>query len=175
MKRLSIILIVGICTLSSALCRAESVAIPHHFQTMFMAGELTWTGSPTNYAIGYTDLVTYTCSNSGSFTLDGSSHFQITLPSGGIVQTSPAVENLTLLTLSHSYGSKPTWIKIYISTDNFTWTEIAATHMNKTIDAPMPVKGNYFIKIVNDSGATVSFQTFRWVYDPCHCLRVVSE
>lgn len=175
MKRLSIILIVGICTLSSALCRAESVS--HNFEGM-KGTTLTWTGTPTNYTIGYTDLVTYTGTDGGTFGSTGSA-ICISLPStGSTMQTSPAVENLTLLTLTHTYGEAPNWIKFYVSTDNSSWTNISGSvdYGSSTIDVPMPTKGNYYIKVENTNGSKpVNFLTFRWVYDPCHCLRVVSE
>lgn len=173
MKRLSIILIVGICTLSSALCRAESVS--HNFEGM-KGTTLTWTGTPTNYTIGYTDLVTYTGSNGGTFGSTGSA-ICISLPSGGIMQTAPAIDDLTRVVFYSSNSTPPTWIRVYISTDNSSWTDISSSgsYTKSNIDVPMPVKGNYYIKLYNNSGATVQIVSIRYTYDPCHCLRVVSE
>ena len=176
MKRLSIILIVGICTLSSALCRAESVPIPHVFEDM-KGTTLTW-GSPPNYTIGTTPLVTYTCTNGATFSTYGDkAYICIYVPNGGIIQTSPAVEDLTLVTITHTKGSAPSGFKAYISTDNSSWTEITSSivYRSTTMEVPMPAKGNYYLRIENNSGAAINFPSFIYTYDACHCLRVVSE
>lgn len=182
MKRSSIILIVGICTLSSALCRAESAAIPHNFQTLYSLGNLTFPGAPSDFSYATTDLVTYTGSASGGFDKYGGTTWCVSLPvRNSVMQTSPAVENLTRLTLTHTYGSSPNWIQVWISTDNSSWTNISAsvTYGSSTIDAPMPTKGNYYIKLINKGTSSpaqpVNILSFRYVYEPCHCLRVVSE
>lgn len=176
MKRIAIILLIGICTLSSAFCRAESVAITHDFDEKVRDGSLTFPNkASSDYSVGVTDLVTYTGSSGGGFGLY-SSAFCITLPTGGVIQTSPAVENLTFLRVTHTLGVKPTEVRLYISTDNSSWSEITSTTTFNTsaIEAPMPAKGNYYLKIVN-SGSEINFLDFRYTYDPCHCLRVVSE
>ena len=169
------------CTLSSALCRAESVAIPHNFQTLYSLGNLTFPGAPSNFTYAVTDLVTYTGSASGAFGMDAG-RYCVSLPArNSVMQTSPAVENLTRLTLTHTYGSSPNWIQVWISTDNSSWTNISGSvdYGSSQIDAPMPTKGNYYIKLVNKGTSSpaqpVNILSFRYVYEPCHCLRVVSE
>ena len=172
MKKIAIALL-SMCTLSAAYCRAESFT--HIFGDMAKGGALTFPDRPGSYAVGETDKVTYTCSDGGSFVLNGGA-FCIALPEGGIVQTSPAVENLTRLVVTHNVASKLTGVRILISTDNSTWTDITSSDMFVPygINAPMPAKGNYYLKIVN-SGSEVKFLKFQYAYDPCHCLRVVSE
>lgn len=167
-------MLIGIFTLSSALCRAESDAITHNFNEMASAGTLNFPDRPSSYAVGETDLVTYTGSAGGTFNLDGSSRFIISLPNNGVMQTSPAIADLTRVTFFHNKGSAPTGVKVYISTDNSNWTEISssATYGSSSIDAPMPTKGNYYIKLVNKSGATVNFLSVVYVYESCRCLRV---
>lgn len=171
MKRIATILLISISTLSSAFCRAESVS--HEFNDLVSKGTLTFPNSP-DYSVGVTDLVTYTGSTGGGFGLYGAA-FCISLPSNGIIQTSPAIENLTRFQIVHTKGSIPEGIKIYISTDNSAWTEItsSATFSATDIDAPMPTKGNYFLKVVNKSGSAINFLTWIYIYEPCHCLRVV--
>ena len=172
MKKIAIVLL-SMCTLSAAYCRAESFT--HIFGDM-AGGTLTFPYRPGSYAVGVTDQVTYTCSDGGSFGLNGAAYC-IVLPEGkGIVQTSPAVENMTHLNVTHNVASKLTGVRILISTDNSTWTDITSSDMfvAYAINAPMPAKGSYYLKIVN-SGSEVKFLSFRYTYDPCHCLRVVSE
>lgn len=174
MKRIATILLISISTLSSALCRAESVAITHDFNDMVSKSELTFPNRPSSYAVGETDLVTYTGSDGGTFA-SVSGGIGITLPDDGVMQTSPEISDLTRLHLMYTKGSTPSGIKIYISTDNSSWTEISSSaSVGPTdIDAPMPTKGNYFIKVVNKSGSPISFLMWRYTYEPCHCLRVV--
>ena len=163
------------CTLSAAYCRAESFT--HIFDDMARGGTLTFPyRASSDYTVGVTDQITYTCSNGGSFGLEGAAYC-IALPAGGgVVQTSPAVENLTYLMVTHTLRTKPTGVQILISTDNSTWTDITDPDMFTVggINVPMPAKGNYYLKIVN-SGSAIKFLSFHYAYDPCHCLRVVSE
>ena len=162
------------CTLSAAYCRAESFT--HIFDEMARGGALTFPDRPGSYAVGETDKVTYTCSDGGSFGLNGLTYC-IALPAGGgVVQTSPAVENLTYLKVTHTLGSTPTGVRILISTDNSNWTDITSPEMfnSSSIEARMPAKGNYYLKIEN-SGSAIKFLSFHYAYSPCHCLRVVSE
>ena len=142
---------------------------------MVDAGTLTFPNRPASYAVGVTDLVTYTGSAGGGFGLY-EEDYCIALPKDGVIQTSPAVENLTFLRVTHTLGVKPTEVRLYISTDNSSWTEItsSASMNSSAIEAPMPMKGNYYLKIVN-SGSEINFLDFRYTYDPCHCLRVVIE
>lgn len=142
---------------------------------MVGAGTLTFPNRPASYAVGVTDLVTYTGSAGGGFGLyEGD--YCIALPKDGVIQTSPAVENLTYLTVTHTLGVKPTGVSVLISTDNSTWTDITASaSMNSSaIEAPMPAKGNYYLKIVN-GGSAINFLSFRYTYESCHCLRVVID
>lgn len=162
------------CTLSAVYCRAESFT--HIFDEMARGGTLTFPYASSDYTVGETDKVTYTCSDGGSFVLNGGA-FCIALPAGrGVVQTSPTVENLTRLVVTHNVASKLTGVRILISTDNSTWTDITSSDMfvPYAINAPMPAKGNYYLKIEN-SGSAIKFLSFHYAYSPCHCLRVVSE
>ena len=143
---------------------------------MEAAGTLTFPNRPASYAVGVTDLVTYTGSAGGGFGLyEGD--YCIALPKDGVIQTSPAVENLTFLQITHTKGAVPTGVKIKISTDNSTWTDITASaRMNTSaIEAPMPAKGNYYVQVVNNTGAEIKFLSFQYTYEPCHCLRVVID
>ena len=141
---------------------------------MEYAGALTFPNRPASYAVGVTDLVTYTGSAGGGFDYAGA--YCITLPNNGVIQTSPAIENLTFLQITHTKGAPPTSVSVLISTDNSTWTDITASaSMNSSaIEAPMPAKGNYYLKIVN-SGSAINFLSFQYTYEPCHCLRVVID
>ena len=174
MKKIAIVLLT-MCTLSAAYCRAESFT--HIFDDMARGGTLTFPyRASSDYTVGETDKVTYTCSDGGSFGLEGAAYC-IALPAGGgVVQTSPAVENLTRLVVTHTLSAEQADVRILISTDNSTWTDITSSDMFVTngINAPMPAKGNYYLKIVN-SGSAIKFLSFHYAYDPCHCLRVVSE
>ena len=174
MKKITVILLMGICTLSSALCRAESVAIMHEFNDMVPKSELTFPNRPSDYSVGVSDLVTYTGSAGGGFGLAGTAYC-IALPHGGVMQTSPAIQDLTFVQLTHTKGSVPTGVRIYISEDNSSWTEItsSASFNSSAIEAPMPAKGNYYFKIVNNSGSDIKFLSIQYTYQPCHCLRVV--
>lgn len=175
MKRIAIILL-SICTLGSAFCRAESAAITHDFNVMNKAGTLTYL---SDYKIGVTNEVTYTCMGKGVFTnVAGTGGFiiGIKLSKNDSVQTSPAIANLKRLQLLHNKGSVPSGVKIYTSTDNSTWTDISSSAICSKSDIDVPItKGDYYIKVVNKTGADINFLSFSYIYDPCHCLRVVSE
>ena len=174
MKKIAIVLL-SMCTLSAAYCRAESFT--HIFDGMARGGTLTFPLSGQyDYTVGVTNQITYTCSDGGSFGLHGAAYC-IALPAGGgVVQTSPAVENLTRLVVTHTSSAAPIDVQILISSDNSTWTDITDPDMFTVggINVPMPAKGNYYLKIVN-SGDAINFLSFHYAYDPCHCLRVVSE
>ena len=177
MKRIATILLI-ICTLSSALCRAESSGITHNFNSLVSKGELTFPYRPSDSSVGVTDLVTYTGSgspNKGGFGY--SSAYCIILPKDGVIQTSPAISGLKRVQLMHTLGKAPEDVRIYISTDNSSWTEItsSAKFSSSDIDAPMPSRGDYYLKIVNENAATINFLSFQYTIEPCHCLRVVSE
>jgi len=174
MKRIAIILL-SICTLGSAFCRAESAAITHDFHEMNSAGTLTFL---SDNKVGVTDKVTYTCMGSGVFTNvdDKGVIIGIRLSNNDSVQTSPAVENLKRLQLLHNKGSVPSGVKIYTSMDNSTWTDISSSAICSKSDIDVPItKGDYYIKVVNKTGAVLNLLSFSYTYDPCHCLRVVSE
>ena len=180
MKRIATILLIGIFTLSSALCRAESDAITHNFNEMASAGTLNFPNRPSSYAVGETDLVTYTGSGGGGFGLYGtppSAVYCITLPNNGVMQMSPAIADLTRIQLLHTLNAIPdkSKVKVYISTDNSTWTDISATadYTKNNIDAPVPVKGNYYVKLTNTGNTTINFLSVVYVYESCRCLRVV--
>ena len=49
----------------------------------------------------------------------------------------------------------------------------ASSYLSSAIEAPMPAKGNYYFKIVNNSGSDIKFLSIQYTYQPCHCLRVV--
>lgn len=172
MKRIATILLI-ICTLSSAFCRAESSGIVHDFNDLVSKSQLTF---PSGYTVGVTDLVTYTGSSGGGFGLYYSA-FCITLPKNGVIQTSPALPDMKRVQLMHTLGKAPGDVRIYISTDNSSWTEItsSAKFSSSDIDAPMPSRGDYYLKIVNENAATINFLSFQYTIEPCHCLRVVSE
>jgi hypothetical protein len=174
MKKIAIVLL-SMCTLSAVYCRAESFT--HIFDDMAKGRTLTFPyQASSDYTVGVTDQITYTCSDGGGFGFHGLAYC-IALPAGGgVVQTSPAVENLTYLKVTHTLGSTPTGVRILISTDNSNWTDITSPEMfnSSSIEARMPAKGNYYLKIEN-SGSAIKFLSFHYAYDPCHCLRVVSE
>ena len=169
-------MLIGIFTLSSALCRAESDAITHNFNEMASAGTLNFPDRPDSYAVGVTDQVTYTGSNGGGFGLDAT-RYCISLPKNGVMQMSPAIADLTRIQLLHTLGAVPekSKVKVYISTDNSTWTDISATayYTKNNIDAPVPVKGNYYVKLTNTGNTTINFLSVVYVYESCRCLRVV--
>ena len=143
---------------------------------MVPKSELTFPNRP-DYSVGVTDLVTYTGSTGGGFGLYKGDYYCIALPKDGVIQTSPAVENLTYLTVTHTLGIKPTGVSVLISTDNSTWTDITSPEMLNSwaIEAPMPTKGNYYVKVVNNTGSAINFLSFQYTYESCHCLRVVID
>lgn len=166
-----------VCTLGSALCRAESVSLMHDFNTMIGAGTLTWP-TPGVYTVGNTDFVTYTGSNAGTFSYDGV--YVFSLPNNGSTLTiTPAVAGLTDLLITHTKGEAPTWIKVYVSYDGSVWTDLSAstTYTKTTIDAPTPEAGEYLIKIVNTAASKpVNLRSVRYTYDPtpCNCFRYIA-
>jgi len=175
MKRALAIAIV--CTLSSALCRAESASITHSFQTMASAGTLTWLGTPRDYTVGYTDFVTYTGTNEGTFASDGGV-IAFYLPNNTSTLTITPVSGLTRLYITHSRGEVPTWIKVYVSYNGSDWVDLSAstTYTKTAIDAPTPGAAEYYIKIVNEGSKGVFLRSIQYVYDttPCNCFPYIA-
>ena len=169
----------GICTLSSALCRAESVAIMHEFNDMVPKSELTFPNRPSDYSVGVTDLVTYTGSGSGTFSSEGG-YIGFSLPrNGSTLVTSPAVPGLSALLFGHTYGSAPKFIKVYVSEDGSVWTDMSAvaTYTTTTIDLVLPSAGDYYVKLVNTgTSKPVFFRVVTYTYDPapCNCFRYIA-
>lgn len=143
---------------------------------MYAAGTLTFPNRP-DYSIGVADGITYTGSNGGGFGLDAYTRYCINLPKNGVIQTSPAIADLTRIQLLHTLDAIPdkSKVKVYISTDNSTWTDISATadYTSSNIDAPIPVKGNYYVKLTNTGSTPINFLRIIYVYESCRCLRVV--
>ena len=176
MKRVLAIAIV--CTLSSALCRAESASITHNFNTMISDGTLTW-ATPGVYTVGNTDFVTYTGTNGGTFASDGGV-IAFSLPNNTSTLSITPVAGLTRIYITHSYSKEaPTWIKVYISSNGTDWSDLSGStsYTVSTIDAPTPAAGDYYIKIVNEgSSKPVNLRSIRYVYDttPCNCFPYIA-
>lgn len=171
-----------VCALGSALCRAESVSLLHTFNTMKDAGTLTFPDAPGSYAVGVTDFVTYTGSNGGQFGMDGSL-IAFSLPTRtSTLVISPAVQGLSDIYITQSAGKKTTWIKVYISEDGSSWTDMSdvATYSATTIDLILPTAGNYYVKLVNDGTSSpaqpVFLRSVRYTYDPtpCNCFPYIA-
>lgn len=166
-----------ICTLSSALCRAESVSLTHNFNTMISGGTLTWP-TPGVYTVGSTDFVTYTGTNGGTFSYDGV--YVFSLPSNGsTLAITPAVPGLTRILITHNKGTAPDWIKVYISSNGSDWTDLSGSTSYYTagIDVPTPAAGEYYIKIVNTgTSKPVNFLSVQYTYDPtpCNCFPYIA-
>jgi hypothetical protein len=146
---------------------------------MKKAGTLTWMGSPKDYTVGYTDLVTYTGSDGGTFSSEGG-YIGFSLPSNGsTLVTSPAVPGLSAIVFGHTKGSAPTWIKVYVSEDGSLWTDMSgvATYTTTTIDLVLPSAGDYYVKLVNTgTSKPVFFRVVTYTYDPapCNCFRYIA-
>ena len=166
-----------VCALSSAVCRAESVV--HDFNSMVGAGTLEWRGTPRDYTVGYTDLVSYTGSDGGIFSAAGGI-IGFSLPrKGSTLVTSPAVPGLSALLFGHTYGSAPTFIKVYVSEDGSVWTDMSdvAGYWATTINLVLPSAGDYYVKLVHNGSSEPFFiQTVSYTYDPapCNCFRYIA-
>ena len=164
-----------VCTLGSAVCRAESVV--HDFDEMKKAGTLWWIGS--DYTVGYTDFVTYTGSSGGTLGADGGK-IGFSLPSKtSTLVISPAVTGLSALLFGHTYGSAPKFIKVYVSEDGSVWTDMSdvAGYWATTIDLVLPSAGDYYVKLVHNGSSEPFFiQTVSYTYDPapCNCFRYIA-
>lgn len=173
------VLAIGImvCTLGSAVCRAESVV--HDFNSMVSAGTLEWRGTPRDYTVGYTDLVTYTGSGGGTFSSEGG-YIGFSLPrNGSTLVTSPAVPGLSALLFGHTYGSAPKFIKVYVSEDGSVWTDMSgvAIYSAAAIDLVLPSAGDYYVKLVNTgTSKPVFIRVVTYTYDPapCNCFRYIA-
>jgi len=172
MKRVLSIAI--LCTLSSALCRAESASLTHDFDSMVRGGTLTLATATE----GNTDFVTYTGTNEGTFSYAGGVCV-FSLPNNTSTLSITPVAGLTRVYITHTKGSSPTWIKVYISSNGTDWTDLSGStsYSISTIDAPTPAAGDYYIKIVNEgSSKPVNLRSIRYVYDttPCNCFPYIA-
>lgn len=166
-----------VCTLSSAVCRAESVV--HDFNSMVGAGTLEWRGTPRDYTVGYTDLVTYTGSDGGIFSAAGSI-IGFSLPSKtSTLVISPAVPGLSAIVFGLTAEATPTWMKVYVSEDGSVWTDMSgvAIYSATAIDLVLPSAGDYYVKLVNTgTSKPVFIRVVTYTYDPapCNCFRYIA-
>jgi len=167
-----------VCTLSSAVCRAESVV--HDFDDMKKAGTLWWIGS--DYTVGYTDFVTYTGSSGGTLGADGGK-IGFSLPNKtSTLVISPAVPGLSAIVFGLTAEAAPTWMKVYVSEDGSLWTDMSgvATYTTTTIDLVLPSAGDYYVKLVNNGKSSptqpVFIRVVSYTYDPapCNCFRYIA-
>jgi hypothetical protein len=153
--------------------RAEVISITHSFHDMTTAPvTLTW---PNGYKEGVTPLVTYTCSENATFTLNGGL-ICISLPNiGDYVTISPAIDYLKAVrvTCNHNYDNH---LKLYYSSDGSIWTPLTTDALTFTlsIERPLPVRGDYYLKI-EAIKKSVYIRSITYYTEPCNCFEYVSE
>ncbi len=184
----------SICVFLLVLCvsplRAETIT--HNFQAKTTAKEIVFSNSNKTGTIGDT---VYTCS--GDKAKFGADEFYKTtialnLTNSGEVITSPVLEGLSEVTINClvTYGYNSSKFEIYISTDGTSWTLLSGREGSRFSDgSPSPTnegiqyiydnipKGDYFLKMKNNSSAKFSIFQIEYKTDPssCACLQVVSQ
>ena len=155
--------------------RAEVISITHEFAQMRKEPvTLTWPNS--NYKIGVTPLVTYTCLGNATFA-SNKGVISISLPnSGDYVTTSPAIEYLKRIQITRTPELTDN-LKFYYSSDGSTWTQIAPENVNVLryyVEATLPVRGDYYLKIESTKNS-VFISQIKYYTEPCNCFEYVSE
>ena len=162
--------------------------ITHNFQSMTSEKKLTNIGSTTR---SEDDGIIY--SRTGANTYFGN---DVQHKGGGVgavialnlftqygyVTTSPALSNLSSITINHAVATGNTnklngRVTVSLSTDNSDWTSITPTVVYNTgnivVTAPSP--GAYYVKIYNSSTWEVSITQITYTLSDCNCFTYTPE
>ena len=126
-----------------------------------------------------TDLVNYRCFENTTFIFSvGSASLQMNNPNDS-VKTDTAVKDLYKISLTYSAASTLSYsdIGIYIKEVGGTWSEVAAgvKYTSVSIDAELPYKGDFLLKICNKKGTDFKLYTITYFIENCNCVKHLAE
>lgn len=186
----------SICVFLLVLCVSPLCAetITHVFNTDVASyGKVN---NVSNKQATMNDGFVYTCGTTGDgkFWLDEfyKTTIALNLTNSGEVITSPVLEGLIEVTINClvTYRYNSSKFEIYISTDGTSWTLLSGREGSRFNDGSLSPtnegiqyiydnipKGDYFLKMKNNSSAKFSIFQIEYKTDPssCACLQVVSQ
>lgn len=170
MRNISVLCLFVLC---SVIGRAENLVTTEDFNVMTGAGTIAFS---SGNKVGTTDFVTYTCSGtSAEFGVYKGVIF-LCLPKNGSTVTTSQIGNFKHLDFYYdSSVNCLSTMKISISEDGSTWTDItaSATGIKGVVNVDMPTPGSYYLKIQN-TYSTNSFyiSQIQYTTESCNCFKV---
>lgn len=166
-----------LCALLGAfVSTAQAEEIQHDFSTFGLSGSLIKTMTSTTAS---TDLVNYTCYKKATFTSSGGYIVLQMNSSNDSVTTDKVIEDWYRIQLTYSSAKTLTGsdIGIYIREANGAWEEVSAgvKYTSLTIDAELPYKGDFFLKIRNKNGTDFDIRRITYYVENCNCFKLVEN
>lgn len=155
---------------------AQAEEIQHDFSTFGLSGSLIKTMTSTTAS---TDLVNYTCYKKATFTSSGGYIVLQMNSSNDSITTDKVIEDWYRIQLSYSSAKTLTGsdIGIYIREANGAWEEVSAgvKYTSLTIDAELPYKGDFFLKIRNKKSTAFDIRRITYYVENCNCFKLVEN
>lgn len=150
----------------------QAEKIEHDFTSFGFSGSLIKTMTATT---AETDLVNYTCYEKATFTSSANCFVLQMNNTNDSVTTDKAIKDWYKIQLEYSSAKILTGsdIGIYIREANGVWQEVSAgvKYAAFTIDAELPNKGDFFLKIRNKKGTNFDIRRITYDVDSCNCFR----
>lgn len=150
----------------------QAEEIEHNFASVGKADSMVKKLTKTT---AETDLTNYTCYGDAIFTSSGSSAVLRMKNAGDCVESDKVIENWSKIKIEYSSAGKLTGsdIGIYIREANGEWQEVFAgvKYRDFSIDAELPNKGNFYLKISNKNGTNFDIRRIAYEIDHCDCFR----
>ena len=161
-------------TLSSAICRAETLV--HDFQEMPSPGTIVYTEKNT---IGTTAELTYTCSDGASFgsACYGGTRICINFREKYDQVILSPIEHLAGITIDYfQENTSHDNFEICLSRDGSTWTKpIAQDVNNKGRTVVTFVPGSYYVRIRNRYAKKAAIWQMTYTFGDCNCFLYFPE
>ena len=167
-----ILVVLVLCAASSS---AEEYVLTQNFHDLGSA--ITFSNSNK---VGTTDSVTYTCYATAKFAgynVSGWKYICLYMENQYDSVMTSAVKDVSRFTMTYYPRNvdRSSAISISISLDGESWTEMSAVyeHSKGYLSFPMPVKGDYFIKIKNTAaGSAFYIESASYSIESCNCFRL---
>jgi len=168
--------ILVVLLLSAVNSSAEEYVLTQNFHALATASAIKFTDGNT---VGRTDSVTYTCyatAKFGGYKVSGLTYICLLMANLNDSVMTSAVKDVSRFTMTYYPRNvdRSSAISISISLDGESWTEMSAAyeHSNGYLSFPMPVKGDYFIKIKNTTGSAFYIEGASYSIESCNCFRL---
>ena len=160
------------------LCVPKMQAFTHNFQMKNIDPKTISFSASNTVATSTNDNIVYTCTG----TAFASYNSVLTIPlldNGDQVVVSPAIEGLIEVTISYYPSQIYTSIRVDVSQDGSSWTNIpegsGATYNKGIITVRVP-KSAYYVRIRSNNGSNDAYiQQITYTTTDCNCFPYVAE